>query len=138
MFRSHAFILLFTCFSVGMMAQLTLTIEIRNLRNCSGIVHGELRDEKAQSVASVSRSIVENQCCIVFEKFPPGKYAFQFIHDENSNKKLDTNWIGIPNEGFGYSNNPSLLSGPPTLKRTLFDLSQSTKIQCKTIYLFSK
>jgi len=133
-----AFVVVFSLFSFGLMAQLALVVEITNLRNCKGTVHGVLRDDMDRQVAALSRKIVDNQCCFVIEKLKPGRYAFQFIHDENSNDKLDTNWLGIPNEGFGYSNNPSLIKGPPTLKRTLFVLNESSVINCKTIYLFSK
>ena len=36
----------------------------------------------------------------------PGIYAAVAYHDENGNKKFDKNWIGLPIEGFGVSNNP--------------------------------
>jgi len=39
-----------------------------------------------------------------FEDIPPGTYALVVIHDENMNGKLDTNWVGIPKEGYGFSN----------------------------------
>lgn len=45
---------------------------------------------------------------------PPGRYGIAVLHDENSNHKLDRNFIGIPKEGFGFSNNPKVnLSAPP-------------------------
>jgi uncharacterized protein (DUF2141 family) len=45
---------------------------------------------------------------------PPGDYGVAAIHDENSNHKLDRNFIGIPKEGFGFANNPRvMLSAPP-------------------------
>ena len=45
---------------------------------------------------------------------PPGDYGVAAIHDENSNHKLDRNFIGIPKEGFGFANNPHVaLSAPP-------------------------
>ena len=46
-------------------------------------------------------------------QLPPGRYAFAALHDENSNHKLDRNFIGKPKEGFGFSNNPKVgLSAP--------------------------
>lgn len=43
-----------------------------------------------------------------------GDYAVAAIHDENSNRKLDRNLIGVPKEGFGFANNPHVgLSAPP-------------------------
>lgn len=44
----------------------------------------------------------------------PGNYAVVAIHDENSNHKLDRNFLGIPKEGFGFANNPRVIfSAPP-------------------------
>jgi uncharacterized protein (DUF2141 family) len=44
---------------------------------------------------------------------PPGDYGVVAIHDENSNHKLDRNFVGIPKEGFGFANNPHVgLSAP--------------------------
>lgn len=44
---------------------------------------------------------------------PSGAYAVALIHDENGNGRLDTRF-GIPTEGFGFSNNPRILFGPPS------------------------
>jgi uncharacterized protein (DUF2141 family) len=44
---------------------------------------------------------------------PPGRYAIVVLHDENSNHKLDRNFLGIPREGFGFANNPRVLLNPP-------------------------
>lgn len=41
-------------------------------------------------------------------QLPPGRYSFAVLHDENSNHKLDRNFIGFPKEGFGFSNNPAV------------------------------
>ena len=44
-----------------------------------------------------------------FEDLPPGTYAVQVMHDENDNGKLDSNFLGIPSEGYGFSNNPRVM-----------------------------
>ncbi|GJL51865.1 MAG: hypothetical protein NPIRA01_30920 [Nitrospirales bacterium] len=43
----------------------------------------------------------------------PGTYAIVVHHDENNNKKLDRNWIGLPIEGVGFSKNPEIFFAPP-------------------------
>lgn len=43
---------------------------------------------------------------------PYGEYAISCYHDRNGNKKLDTNFLGIPKEKVGASNNPSSSSIP--------------------------
>jgi uncharacterized protein (DUF2141 family) len=40
---------------------------------------------------------------------PPGQYAVQVMHDENDNGKFDTNFVGLPIEGYGFSNNPQVM-----------------------------
>jgi uncharacterized protein (DUF2141 family) len=44
-------------------------------------------------------------------------------HDENDNHKFDHNWIGLPTEGFGVSNNPSLYLAAPTFEESSFQVS---------------
>ncbi len=40
-----------------------------------------------------------------FSGVPAGDYAVTVFHDENSNEKFDMNWMGMPLEGYGFSNN---------------------------------
>lgn len=42
------------------------------------------------------------------------------VHDENTNGKLDTNWIGIPAEGYGFSNDAKALLGAPSFSDASF------------------
>ncbi|HOW50971.1 MAG TPA: DUF2141 domain-containing protein [bacterium] len=51
-----------------------------------------------------------------FEGLTPGDYAVAVMHDENDNGQIDTNWIGIPKEGLGVSNNAKGVMGPPKFK----------------------
>ena len=37
-----------------------------------------------------------HEATAVMENLPPGDYGVVVIHDENENKKLDRNFIGIP------------------------------------------
>lgn len=58
----------------------------------------------------------------VFEGLKPGKYGIAIYHDANNNGKLDTNFMGIPTEAYGFSNNVMGWFGPPDFKDTLVDL----------------
>ncbi|HSE79985.1 MAG TPA: DUF2141 domain-containing protein [Alphaproteobacteria bacterium] len=42
-----------------------------------------------------------------------GRFGATVIHDENANGALDTNFLGIPREGVGASNNAKGSLGPP-------------------------
>tara|TARA_Y100000004_G_scaffold118281_1_gene132934 strand:- start:91 stop:495 length:405 start_codon:yes stop_codon:yes gene_type:complete len=56
---------------------------------------------------------------------PPGTYAVKLHIDENENGKLDTNFLGIPKEQYGISNNILLLN----FKRASFVIDDYKKIQ---------
>lgn len=46
----------------------------------------------------------------------PGYYAVALFHDANNNHHFDTTWLGLPDEGYGFSRNPTLRFGPPDLE----------------------
>lgn len=52
-----------------------------------------------------------------------GKYAVVVYHDENDNHKFDRNLIGLPTEGFGVSNNPSLFLAAPNFEESSFEVN---------------
>jgi uncharacterized protein (DUF2141 family) len=67
---------------------------------------------------------------------PYGIYAIALVHDENSNGKMDRNFLGIPKEGFGASNDPKALFGPPSYDDSTFTLQQEKmKLTIKMKYL---
>jgi len=43
---------------------------------------------------------------VAFTDLHDGVYAVSVFHDENENQKLDKDFVGIPKEGYGASNNP--------------------------------
>lgn len=51
-----------------------------------------------------------------FKDVPPGQFALSVGHDINGNRKVDTNFLGIPTEQWGVSNNAR-----PTLRAPRFD-----------------
>jgi uncharacterized protein (DUF2141 family) len=51
---------------------------------------------------------------------PPGRYAVSLYLDENGDRKLNSNWLGIPKEPVGASNNPRSRRGPPHFDDCVF------------------
>lgn len=52
-----------------------------------------------------------------------GRYAVVVYHDENDNHKFDRNWVGLPIEGFGVSNDPTLYLAPPSFEEAAFEVN---------------
>lgn len=115
-------------------SQITLTIEINDLKSNKGQILMELDDKNEKKVQAIIEKIKNNKCTIVLTDLKPGEYAFKYFHDENNNNKLDQNWIGIPTEGFGFSNNPKVLFGPPSFDKTLFNFKKTQTLKCSPIY----
>lgn len=59
---------------------------------------------------------------MVIGGLPPGRYAVSVIHDQNGNGKLDTNLLGLPTEGYGFSRDARGTMGPPSFEAAAFDL----------------
>jgi uncharacterized protein (DUF2141 family) len=69
--------------------------------------------------------IVNKQVVVVIDSLQFGEYAVRVFHDENENETIDTNFLGIPTEDYGYSNNVSSWFGPPSWERAKFIFNQS-------------
>jgi uncharacterized protein (DUF2141 family) len=101
----------------------TLRIHVDGFRNTRGNLGtilfrspGGWPEDKARSFRAGPAPIetATRTATGVWPGLPPGDYAVAAIHDENSNAKLDRNFLGVPKEGFGFANNPHVgLSAPP-------------------------
>ena len=110
-------------------------VKILNIRNRNGTVDCALFDSpegfprdflrSAQNVMVIKVRYTEARCD--FEAIPPGTYALAVIHDENSNGKLDTNRLGIPTEGYGFSNDAkAVMLGTPSFAAASFSYNGQT------------
>ena len=76
---------------------------------------------------------------VVLHGLPPGQYAVQTFHDENGNKKVDRNFIGLPKEGVGFSNDAPIRMGPPKWADAMFTFNGAEQtIQLKTRYFLGQ
>lgn len=73
-----------------------------------------------KATALAKSEISQGQAVCEFRGIPSGTYAVSVFHDENSNDKLDTNFVGIPREGVGASNNAKGHFGPPKFSAAAF------------------
>jgi len=104
----------------------TLIILITGLENNNGEVQMGLfnsaesykgkKPKYLGAIMKVSKQKVEWK----LENIPFGDYAIKAFHDENSNNEIDTNFLGIPTEKYGFSNNDRSLFGPPSYEDAKF------------------
>ena len=112
-----------------------LKIEINDLKNNKGHLLLEFSDAEENVIKEITQKVENYSCIILIDGLKPGNYSFKYFHDENDNKKMDTNIIGMPKEGFGFSNNATGTFGPPKHEKTIFAFKGDTAVHCTPIYL---
>ena len=108
---------------LGQPSDTWLTVAVEGLRNGNGLVTvavypddsrqflakgGTLKNNRFSASAPVTRA------CVFVPK--PGVYAIAVYHDEDSSRKLNRSGLGLPAEGYGFSNNPATLAGLPAFR----------------------
>jgi uncharacterized protein (DUF2141 family) len=119
----------------------SLQIHVTGFRNEKGHAGGTVfsssdgwPEATAKAVVHGGFPIEGHQATEIFQ-VPAGKYGVAVIHDENSNHKLDRNFLGIPKEGFGFANNPKVLLTPPSFETAAVQVScPVTQIEVRLIY----
>ena len=111
----------------------TLTIEVSVTKYDKGSILLALYNSKEnymeKTYKSSNVSVKDKKAVIVFENVEKGIYGFSFFHDVNNNKKLDTNFVGIPKEPYGFSNNQKGTFGPPKYDAVAFEMNQNKTIE---------
>lgn len=127
---------LMICFSFGLAQEKgKIKIIMKGFRNNNGMVG--LRDfnhssgfpsDKQKALKEFYVPILNGEAVFETPELNYGAYGIGCIHDENNNQTLDSNFFGIPKEGFGTSNNPKTLFGPPSFKAAKFELKEGLHV----------
>lgn len=94
----------------------------------------QLSDENEKVLTQEMSVIKDKSCTFSIENLKPGKYAIRYYHDENLNGKMETNLVGKPTEGYGFSNNVTGKFGPPPFEKWIFEINADKKIMLKPTY----
>ncbi|MCX6609659.1 MAG: DUF2141 domain-containing protein [Acidobacteria bacterium] len=108
----------------------TLTVNVKGFGSDKGSAMAALYDDagayptkEAKSKDKQMVKIVQGVAVFTFKGVAPGTYAVAVYHDENGNGKMDTNFIGIPKEKTGASNDAKGKMGPPKFQDAKFVVS---------------
>jgi uncharacterized protein (DUF2141 family) len=135
--------LLISVTSINQVKEAGLSIEITDLRNNKGHVLVSLYkdgkgypDEPKKAFRLVKLSIINNSASITYSGLPDGNYSIAILHDENDDKKMNKNFLGLPKEGYGFSNNVMGAFGPPSLSKASFEYNfkQAKSISIRARY----
>ena len=99
-----------------------IVVRIEGLRSRQGVVRLGLYDKDAafpKKNGQIKKGAVrlgDGPARYVFAELAPGTYAISLYHDENANDKFDYTWLGLPDEGYGFSNGARAHLSAPAFK----------------------
>ena len=105
----------------------TLNVSLTGIQHERGSIRvGLYSDTKtfrkeAQAVAVQQVAAAPGTVQVSFASLPAGRYAIMAYHDEDGNGELNRRFGMFPTEGYGLSNNPSVM-GPPAFEDSAFDV----------------
>jgi uncharacterized protein (DUF2141 family) len=121
-----------------------LTVAIAGLKNQRGQVCLKLYNG-SRGFPNSGQNVVQQRCvklngnplAVTFSNVKAGSYAVAVIHDANNDNQANRNGLGIPTEGFGFSRNPVIRTGPPKFgDAAVLVAGPNTSIQIQMKYLF--
>jgi uncharacterized protein (DUF2141 family) len=130
-------------FSGALPAESAATIVLRTegLRVQSGYVQVSLyRDpstfpDPARAFRLVRQEVKGSVVVMQLPDLPEGEYAIALMHDENGDRICNRNFLGIPVEGFGFSNNVVPRLSVPSFDQARFRVASRTEVVIRMIYL---
>ena len=119
----------------------TVLLEVSSFKNTRGTLNCRLFIKPSdfpdgEGILSVRVPIAGPNTSCTFSNIEPGTYAVAVVHDENSDGKLDKNFVGVPSEGYGVSNNKTYALSAPKWDESIFTIapSESKTLQVKLRY----
>ena len=123
---------------------IAISVTIKDIKTSNGqILMGIYKDdvsfdkEIAYKKIQAFKTKISNGTLVVEVKLESGKYGISLMDDENFNGKMDYNFIGIPKEGFGFSNYYHSGLTKPKLMSFAFEVieNKNTKVEVKMKYM---
>jgi len=109
-----------------------LTVNISDLEAEKGhllvaLYAGKEDYQNGKEIKASKAKVNQKELSVIFEDIADGEYAIKMYQDENDNNELDKNMMGIPKEGYGFSNNVGMF-GQPEYKEAKFTVKDNTVI----------
>lgn len=113
-----------------------IVAQMTNLRNDKGVCRvclfdkaDAFRGKEGAPLQCREVPIAKGRAEAVFADLPAGSYAVFAFHDANNNRKFDTNFLGIPKEGYGASRNNLPFAAAPTFQDNKVVLSAGHELK---------
>lgn len=120
-----------------------INVVVEGLRSTRGDVVVEIYPDdpkqflaRGAQVNSIHLKIESNPQTVCLPVPAPGGYAVAVFHDENGDRQFNRNFLGIPTEGFGLSNNPPIHLSTPAFQSVRFEAGEGqTTVHVRLHYM---
>jgi len=112
----------------------TLTVKVENIDKKGGDLHVALYDQAswsnddAEPLAGAIVPAIAPETNVTLQNIKPGVYGVKTYQDVNRNGKFDQNWLGLPLEPYGFSNDAKPVLTAPGFDRTKFMVRDGANI----------
>ena len=120
-----------------------ILIEVDGFENLDGNLaiainnNSEQFSSNTESYKDTIVDVVANNMTITIEGIVPGTYAISVFHDEDKDGELDlSGLLGIPSEGFGFSNNPTIGFSQPEFNDCDFVIEENQNITVPIVLVY--
>lgn len=118
-----------------------LEVRIDGLRSAEGDVrvalHRHVPDGKFPGdsgvVGAIMRPAAAGTLRVVFADVAPGAYAVAAFHDADGDGELAQNFVGMPTEGYGFSNGAVGFMGPPSFEAAAVTVGEGDTVLTATV-----
>jgi uncharacterized protein (DUF2141 family) len=86
-------------------------------------------DDNSKPVAAADVKAVAGETVITLHDVAPGVYAIETYQDLNDNDKMDTTWLGLPLEPYGFSRDAHPILSKPPFSQVKFAVAAGEQIQ---------
>jgi uncharacterized protein (DUF2141 family) len=106
-----------------------LTIRVENVLPAGGVLRLGLYDaalypdDNSKPIASADVPAIGGETIVTLHGVAPGVYAIEAFQDVNANNKMDTTWMGLPLEPFGFSQDARPFLSKPSFDDVKFTLA---------------
>ena len=109
-----------------------LVVVLEGVRNVKGLVRLALYDredlfpKQGKGLVKIGLPAQAPATRVVFPGLAEGRYALAVFHDEDSDNEFDRGFLGLPQEGFGFSNDAPVFISAPAFDAAAFELKEPT------------
>lgn len=118
-----------------------LEVRIDGLRSADGDIRVALHRQApgaeaigdAGVVGAIMRPAASGSLRVVFADVEPGSYAVAAFHDADGDGELAQNFVGMPTEGYGFSNGARGFMGPPSFEAAAVSVDEGEAVHSVSV-----